>query len=148
MCALESKLEWLLLGQDQSVKQANRHMMLACSMGAIPSASVEAETAKLIDDNVDVSFDLRLFFESEQLNGPEVDSQDEIWKRVKESIRRETSGHFSVALPWRLPREQLKTNEAAAKSHLSSLYRRLKAKEANLVSYNEEMLMLCDAGFV
>ena len=72
--------------------------------------------------------------------------QNEIWVGVKNSVTREVSGHFSVALPWRLPRELLKTN--AAKAQLISLYKRLMKNPSNLKSYYDEMLKLKQLNFV
>ena len=75
-------------------------------------------------------------------------TQDEIWVGVKNSVTREISGHFSVALPWRLPRELLKTNKHAAKAQLISLYKRLMKNPSNLKSYHDEMLKLKQLNFV
>ena len=145
----ESTLGWLLIGQDPEVKETNQSLILACTSKAASAIEPEdCDTQKLIVDN-NVSFYLRLFFESQQLTLEEKENtQDKIWTRVKDSVTRKISGHVSVALPWRLPRKLLGTNELAAKSQLSSLYQRLKKNPSNLKSYHEEVLKLRQFNFV
>ena len=101
VCAIESKLGWLLLGQDQSVCQANEAKILALALG---TSLAEKDTPEQLDHflvNRDAAFDMKFFFECEQVKDLEQEAEmSDLWNRVRSSVQREPSGHYSVALPW------------------------------------------------
>jgi len=88
------------------VKESNQNLLVACATQAASAVEhTDPKLQKIILDN-DVSLNLRLVFDSEHIARNEKHThQDEIWSTIKKSVTREESGHFSVALPWRLPRE-------------------------------------------
>ena len=64
MCAQESALGWLLIGQDQEAKEASQNLILASTSEAASAIeSYDCDTQKLTSDNK-VSFDLKLCFNS------------------------------------------------------------------------------------
>ena len=125
MIAIESKFGWLLAGSTSNIRNSN-------TMGC---HRIDTQSAESQLDSI-----LTKFWETNQI--PDERNQDDsVLKTFRKTIKfNDTSGRYSVALPWKENKNDLPSNLNLSVKRLASLQRTLNKRDPELIGKNDKQL--------
>ena len=134
MIAIESKFGWLLAGSTSNTRNSN-------TMGC---HRIDTQSAESQLDSI-----LTKFWETNQI--PDERNQDDsVMKTFRKTIKfNNTSGRYSVALPWKDNKNDLPSNLNLSVKRLASLQRTLNKRDHALIGkYDKQLQEQLQMGFI
>ncbi|XP_068750912.1 uncharacterized protein [Montipora capricornis] len=131
---IESKFGWLLAGSTSNIRNSNT---MGCHR--IDTQSAESQLNSI----------LTKFWETNQI--PDERNQDDsVMKTFRKTIKfNDTSGRYSVALPWKENKNDLPSNLNLSVKRLASLQRTLNKRDHELIGkYDKQLQEQLQMGFI
>ena len=151
--AVESKLGWLMLGQDASPAEPQEQAAVVALMLKAQALEGSPSEYEVYPDQRIGDFDVQQFFKYDNLNAldEETDQDEDAVKKDLEGylkkVTKTTSGRYQAPMRWRLPKAMLKPNKFMCERQLRSVIKRLKSSD-QFEEYCKAMDTLEEKGYV
>ncbi|XP_045032617.1 uncharacterized protein LOC123474466 [Daphnia magna] len=143
--AIESKLGWLLLGQDETVAISTTTAIgfLLKAKEGTPQYPMQGPNSNRNDE-----IDFAKWWKLESLDPLENVPLSDRWKSHTDSIKQDEDGHYVAPLPWNGNKQYLSKNDAMAEGQARALMKRMEKDNEMKTSYEAEFRKLKELRFI